>query len=170
MVHVEKATAEEIEVEKVRRIVANCNTVALLASMATNLQNSKKPHLAGFVIECEQKANLLRNDVLLPPPLPEDLHPVDLRECWLKASAITGKIGSHTLQMVRRHGYLKSMLRQIKSLSRIGTLGFITLKQHNCLQYSAEVLMRKHFSHKLSQQQIERIDFVLGQAGYAISI
>jgi len=168
MVHVGKATAEEIEVEKVRRIVANCNTVALLASMATNLQNAKKPHLAGFIIECEQKANLLRNDVLLPPPLPEDLHPVDLRECWLKASAITGKIGSRTLKMVHRHGYLKSMLRQIQSINKIGTLGFIKLKQHNCLQYSAEVLMRKHFSHELNQQQIERIDVVLEEAGYIL--
>ena len=60
------------------------------------------------------------------------------------------------------------MLAQLRNVAHIGGLGFIPLRNNNCLRYSAEVLMRQHYSERLTAEQIERIDAVLVEAGYVI--
>ena len=159
---------EEKDIEQVERSLLFCKSGDDYSTLITNIIRSKKPHIAHFVNVCFGQMASLRNDLILPDPLPHDLDPIDLRDGWVKAAAGAGSIGVRTLRMVRRWGYRDAMLRQLATLNRIGTRGFQDLKEHGLLQYSAEVVMRKHFSHLLSKQQITRIDQLLSEAGYVI--
>ena len=126
------------------------------------------PHLLDLALMCERKGNYVDNDSRLPQPLNHDVERVDLKECWLLASEITGRIGPRTLAMVKKHGYRDAMLKQIKNLDDIGSKGFSDLKIHNALEYSAEYILRKYYSDMLNEKQIEKIDIVLKDANIDI--
>ena len=160
-------TQEQITA-RVEQIILTCKSPEAFRALARNIASADLAFLDPYIAKCNRNANILMNDALLPDPFEGDHDRVNLRNCWLQASAIKGRIGSHTLQMVRRRGYLGSMLAQLRNVAHIGGLGFVSLQEHNCLQYSAEVLMRQHYSEKLTAEQIERIDAVLADAGYVI--
>ena len=61
-----------------------------------------------------------------------------------------------------------AMLDQIKDINDIGHKGYIRLKSFNALEYSAEYLMRKYYSDKLTNIQIEMIDQLLDRDNMAI--
>ena len=134
----------------------------------SNRIKSRYPHLLDLALMCERKGNYVENDNRLPPPMSHDSERVDLRECWLLASEITGRIGPRTLAMVKKYGYRDAMLKQIKNINDIGSNGYIQLKLHNALQYSAEYLLRKHYTDMLTAQQIKKIDNVLAEANINI--
>jgi hypothetical protein len=159
---------EEKDIEQVERSLRACRTNEKYINLIDNILRSKKQHIQHYVGVCIGKMASMRNDLLLPDPLPHDLVPIDLREQWVSAAAITGSIGTFTLRMVRRWGYRDAMLRQLATIRNIGTRGFITLQEHGCLQYSAEVTMRKYYSEMLTPRQIARIDKVLDDVGYVI--
>jgi hypothetical protein len=156
------------DINQVTASLLKCNVKEHYEHLKQNIINSNKPHIQYFIRFCDGHIAAMRSDKILPEPLEHDLTPIDLRDGWIKASAITGNVGSYTLRMVRRWGYRDAMLRQLSKISNIGTRGFITLYEHNCLQYSAEVTMRKYFSHMLNERQIARIDEVLAEVGYVI--
>ena len=160
-------TQEQITA-RVDQIILTCNSPEAFRALASNLASAELDYLEPYIAKCNRNANRLLNDALLPDPSEGDHDRVNLRNCWLEASAIKGRIGNHTLGMVRRRGYLGAMLAQLRNVAHIGGLGFITLRDHNCLRYSAEVLMRQHYTDRLTAEQIERIDAVLTDAGYTI--
>lgn len=159
---------EEKDIEQVERSLLRCRTNENYINLIDNIVRSKKQHIQHYVGVCIGNMASMRNDFLLPEPLPHDHERVNLREQWVSAAAITGSIGTFTLRMVRRWGYRDAMLRQLANINNIGTRGFIILQEHGCLQYSAEVTMRKYYSEMLNPRQIARIDEVLADVGYAI--
>ena len=120
-------------------------------------------------IEALDKGLTLKYEPMLPPITREqDRDPINLRDLWLEALKITGKLGTYTKRMLNNRGYLGSYQHQVSDLKKIGTLGFVILGQHNALQYSAEYIMYHHFPQLLSDKQISRIKEVLTEAGMKV--
>ena len=155
----ERARAEET--------IRGMSTRAALVEFADRL--SRHPHLADLIDVCLDRCideHLINSNAYkLRPPLAEDIERVDLHRAWLRAVAISNQCNLSTLNSVKERGYLKAMLRQIAKSEDIGTAGFARLKKSNALQYSAEYLLRKHYSDMLSAEQIEKIDELLKDNG-----
>ena len=117
---------------------------------------------------CVEKKYANGNIYKLPEPKPEDNEKVDLQSCWQRAAVITNILNLQTLNSVKKKGYLVAMLDQIKDINDIGHKGYIRLKSFNALEYSAEYLMRKYYSDKLTNIQIEMIDQILDRDDIAI--
>ena len=155
------------ERQRAEETIRGMSTRVALAEFAARL--SRHPHLADLIDVCLDRCideHLINSNAYkLRPPLAEDVERVDLHRAWLRAVAISNKCNLSTLNSVKERGYLKAMLRQIEKLEDIGTGGFARLKKSNALQYSAEYLLRKHYSDMLSAEQIEKIDELLKDNG-----
>lgn len=131
--------------------------------------SDKGEHLRELAIEALDKGLTLKYEPMLPPITREqDRDPINLRDLWLEALKITGKLGTYTKRMLNNRGYLGSYQYQVSDLKKIGTLGFEVLSEHNSLQYSAEYIMYHHFPHLLSEQQKIRIREVFANAGFQV--
>ena len=151
-----------------RRNFTNLNTAEDILQFAHNI-SQRGEHLRQLSIEALDKGLTLKYEPMLPPITREqDRDPINLRDLWLEALKITGKLGSYTKRILNNRGYLGSYQHQVSKLSKIGTLGFVILGQHNALQYSAEYIMYHHFPQLLSDQQISRIKEVLTEAGMQV--
>lgn len=159
---------DELEYENTERIIEATSDVRMLLQLAKNI-SERRPSLIKLADKAISKANYLKNYELLPmSEKPEDLSPINIREMWLEASRITGRVGPRTLQMVKNRGYLGAMLRQIEDIERIGSGNFVNLREHNALQYSAEYILLNHFEQLLSPEQKKKIQDVLTGAGLKI--
>lgn len=156
------------ELETATKNFAKLKSAEDILQFAHNISD-KGEHLRQLAIEALDKGLTLKYEPMLPPIIKEqDLKPINLRDLWLEALKITGKLGFFTKKMLKNRGYLGSYQHQVCDLDKIGTLGFITLREHNALQYSAEYIMYHHFSHLLSDKQKIRIKEVLAEAGIQV--
>lgn len=156
------------EIETAKRIFTNLNTAEAILQFAHNI-SQRGEHLRELSIEALDKGLTLKYEPMLPLITREqDRDPINLRDLWLEALKVTKQFGLYTRKMLNNRGYLGSYQHQVSKLSKIGTLGFITLREHNALQYSAEYIMYHHFPQLLSDQQTSRIKEVLIEAGIKV--
>jgi hypothetical protein len=160
------------ERQRAERAIASFSSRQDLVDFAKRLQEPRYGHLLDLVDTCYDRC--IREGLLhgnyrsLPEPLPEDTERVDLHRSWLVAIVITNKCSLAVVNSVRGRGYLQAMLNQIDKLEDIGAAGFLRLKEDNALQHSAEYLMRKYYSDRLRQDQIEKIDMLLAENSMVI--
>ena len=139
-----------------------CYNAADFLQYAKNL-SSRGPHLAEVQRRALDVGLTMKYDPMLPPADKEqDLHPQNLRDFWLQALKITGHFNIRIKQMLLNRGYLGSYVQQISDVARIGTGGFLKLKEHDAIQYSAEFVMYNYFNHMLSDEQKNKIEEILG--------
>ena len=155
----------QVQLQRATENFTKLKTAEAILQFAHNI-SQRGEHLRQLSIEALDKGLTLKYEPMLPTITREqDRDPINLRDLWLEALKITGKLGSYTKRMLNNRGYLGSYQHQVSKLSKIGTLGFVILGQHNALQYSAEYIMYHHFPQLLSDQQISRIKEVLTKAG-----
>ena len=168
----DKQTALEslnlVQLQRARENFNKLNTAEDILQFAHNISD-KGEHLRELSIEAFDKGLTLKYEPMLPLITREqDRDPINLRDLWLEALKVTKQFGLYTRKMLNNRGYLGSYQFQVADLNKIGTLGFITLREHNALQYSAEYIMYHHFPQLLSDQQTSRIKEVLIEAGIQV--
>jgi hypothetical protein len=155
------------ERQRAERAIASYSSRQDLVDFAKRLQEPRYSHLVDLIEVCYDRCineGLIHGNYrLLPKPVPDDTERVDLHRSWLIAVVITNKCSLAVVNSVRGRGYLEAMLNQINRLEDIGSAGFLRLKEDNALQHSAEYLMRKYYSDRLRQDQIEKIDILLAK-------
>lgn len=104
--------------------------------------------LEGLLNECEAKVLELRLGVGV------GIEPIEgyclTKEVDLEVGALVAKAcllldvelpGTYTRRMFQRWGYLGGMVRQVDTVNKIGTRGFLALAEIDALQYSAEYIV-----------------------------
>ena len=158
----------QVQLQSATKIFIKLKCADEFLQFAHNISDKGK-HLRELSIEALDKGLTLKYEPMLPPIIREqDLDPINLRDLWLAALKITGKLGFYTKKMLNNRGYLGSYQYQVSDLKKIGTLGFINLCEHNSVQYSAEHIMYHHFPHLLSDAQKLRIKEVLTSSGFKV--
>jgi hypothetical protein len=157
----EKDTADAM------RTINDAKSRDILLDLYQRLQQPKYQHISHLADKCLEKiiekGFLNGNYTRLPAPLPQDIERVNLHHSWLMVIALTNICNIATLNSVVGKGYLQAMLNQIDDIKNIGGAGFKRLKEDSLLHYSAEYLMRKHYSDRLRPEQIAAIDELLAQ-------